>query len=239
MQLKDCRRTSFANYNVRQINLAVHVSVAKTIGELKRLNAVFSKLLSWTRKLICETAEIMDLLSNYFSLTAFWELNVGSDLYHWQIKTFGVFMLLKLFYLIPLWRFYVMSVLYVHTLHLKYSHLWIIRSKPYLFCFNCCCSVKARRFVGSFKNKKHHEHQKKHSRKVRDEVRQNFKAGLGYKTTSQALNISRMSVQSQNVATTRFECLSKLTSWARRTLFRETAVPGNSGRLQRFTAQVG
>ena len=91
---------------------------------------------------------------------------------------------------------------------------------------------------------------KEHTRQVRDKVVEKFKAGLGYKKISQALNISRSTVQSiirkwKEYGTTanlpRHGRPPKLTGRARRALIREAAKRPmvTLEELQRSTAQVG
>jgi len=91
---------------------------------------------------------------------------------------------------------------------------------------------------------------KEHTRQVRDKVVEKFKAGLGYKSISQALNISRSTVQSiirkwKEYGTTanlpRHGHPPKLTGRARRALIREAAKRPmvTLEELQRSTAQVG
>ena len=91
---------------------------------------------------------------------------------------------------------------------------------------------------------------KEHTRQVRDKVVEKFKAGLGYKKISQALDISRSTVQAtirkwKEYGTTanlpRHGRPPKLTSQARRALIREAAKRPmvTLEELQRSTAQVG
>ena len=91
---------------------------------------------------------------------------------------------------------------------------------------------------------------KEHARQVRDKVVEKFKAGLGYKIISQALNISQSTVQSiirkwKAYGTTanlpRHGRPPKLTGQARRAFIREAAKRPmvTLEELQRSTAQVG
>ena len=91
---------------------------------------------------------------------------------------------------------------------------------------------------------------KKHTRQVRDKVVEKYKAGLGYKNISQALNISQSTVLSiirkwKAYGTTanlpRHGRPPKLTGWTRRALVREAAKRPmvTLEELQRSTAQVG
>uniref|UniRef100_A0AAX7URY0 Transposase Tc1-like domain-containing protein n=1 Tax=Astatotilapia calliptera TaxID=8154 RepID=A0AAX7URY0_ASTCA len=91
---------------------------------------------------------------------------------------------------------------------------------------------------------------KEHSRQVRDKVTEKFKAGLGYKKISQALNIPRSTVQAiiqkwKEYGTTvnlpRQGRPPKLTGRTRRALIRNAAKRPmvTLDELQRSTAQVG
>lgn len=91
---------------------------------------------------------------------------------------------------------------------------------------------------------------KEHTKQVRDKVVEKFKAGLGYKKISQALNISRSTVQSiikkwKEYGTTanlpRHGRPPKLTCRTRRALIRDAAKTPTVTleELQRSTAQVG
>ena len=91
---------------------------------------------------------------------------------------------------------------------------------------------------------------KEHTKQVRDKVVEKFKAGLGYKKISQALNISRSTVQSiikkwKEYGTTanlpRHGRPPKLTCRTRRALIRDAAKTPmvTLEELQRSTAQVG
>lgn len=87
------------------------------------------------------------------------------------------------------------------------------------------------------------------TRQLRDKVVEKFKAGLGYKKITQALNISRSTVQSiirkwkeYGTANLPRRCRPpKLTGRARRALIRDAAKRPmvTLEELQRYTSQVG